>query len=86
MSMSPTWTVNDVRVSSMAAALPAAVMTNEDLIAEGADPEYVARMSETVGVLERRVVVPAQFGSDLALSAARRVLEHEGWGPDALDI
>ncbi len=86
MSMSPTWTVNDVRVSSMAAALPAAVMTNEDLIAEGADPEYVARMSETVGVLERRVVVPAQFGSDLALSAARRVLEHEGWGPDDLDI
>ena len=70
----------------MAASLPAAVVTNGDLITGGADREYVERMSETLGVIERRVVAPGQFGSDLAAAAARRVFEHEGWGPDDLDV
>ena len=84
--MSPMWNIPGVRLSSVAAVLPAARVSNDDLVQAGGEREYVERMSGIVGVANRHVVTGGQMGSDLAVAAAARVMEHEGWGPDDIDV
>ena len=84
--MSPIWNIPGVRISSVAAVLPAASVSNEDLVQAGGEREYIQRMSNIIGVAGRHVVEGRQMGSDLAVAAAKRVLEHEAWGPDDVDV
>jgi 3-oxoacyl-[acyl-carrier-protein] synthase-3 len=84
--MSPIWNIPGIRMSSVAAALPSVTVSNDDLIRAGGDPEYIERMSDIVGVSHRHVVSSGQLGSGLAIDAAARVMEHEGWGPHDVDV
>ena len=74
-----------VRVRGITAAVPRTIRFN-DQIGQDADREYVAKLSLQVGVQERRVVVPGQLGSDLALAAARSVLTGLDWDPASVDL
>jgi 3-oxoacyl-[acyl-carrier-protein] synthase-3 len=84
--MSPLWNTPGVRISSIAAVLPSATISNQDLVSFGADARYVERLSEVVGVSHRHVVCDGQFGSHLATAAAQRVIEAEGWKPSDIDV
>ncbi len=80
-----TSTVSGIAIRSVAGAVPAKIRTNQDI--GGPDQaEYVNKMSETVGVVERRVVAPGQFGSDLALAAAKSVLAQLEWDSQSIDL
>lgn len=74
-----------VKVRGIAAAVPASVRFNSD-IGGVADRDYVERLSQQVGVHERRVVAPGQQGSDLAVAAARAVLDGLDWDPSSVDL
>jgi 3-oxoacyl-[acyl-carrier-protein] synthase-3 len=80
------WNIPGIRFSSVAAALPATSLSNDDLVQEGGEREYIERMSGIVGVTSRHVVAGGQMGSDLATAAAVRVMAHEGWGADDVDV
>lgn len=74
-----------VKVCGIAAAVPATVRLNSE-IGGDADRDYVEKLSQQVGVRERRVVAPGQQGSDLAMAAARSVLAGLDWDPGSVDL
>ena len=77
--------IEQVAVRGIAAAVPAARRTNDDI--GGPDERsYVEKMSATVGVHERRIVAEGQLGSDLAEQAALSVLDRLGWSTDSIDL
>jgi 3-oxoacyl-[acyl-carrier-protein] synthase-3 len=77
--------INGVSIRGIAAAVPATSRTNDD-IGDASDREYVEKMSVAVGVRERRVVTPGQFGSHLAIAASESVLERLDWEPASIDL
>jgi 3-oxoacyl-[acyl-carrier-protein] synthase-3 len=74
-----------VRVCGIAAAVPATVKRNNE-IGGDSDREYIDKLSKLVGVYERRVVAPQQFGSDLALTAANSVMTGLNWDSCSIDL
>ena len=80
-----TTSIDGVAVRAIAGAVPSTIRRNVD-IGEESDRSYVDKMSATVGVKERRVVRSGQFGSDLAVAAAGRVLDELGWPTDSIDL
>ena len=74
-----------VKVCGIAAAVPATVRINSD-IGGAAERAYVEKLSQQVGVRERRVVAPGQQGSDLAGAAARSVLAGLDWEARSVDL
>lgn len=74
-----------VKVCGIAAAVPSTVKHNSEIGGE-ADRAYVGKLSQQVGVLERRVVAAGQQGSDLAVAAARSVLAGLNWNPSTIDL
>ena len=77
--------INGVKIRGIAAAVPATIRSNED-IGGDADRDYVEKLSGQVGVRERRVVVPGQQGSDLAVAAVQSVLTSLDWDPRSIDL
>jgi 3-oxoacyl-[acyl-carrier-protein] synthase-3 len=77
--------ISGVAIRGIAAAVPKAVRINDD-IGGASEREYVEKLSAQVGVCERRVVAAAQVGSDLAVAAARSVMERLDWEPTSIDL
>jgi 3-oxoacyl-[acyl-carrier-protein] synthase III len=77
--------VEGVSIRAIAAAVPATVRANAD-IGEEANREYVQKMSAAVGVRERRVVQPGQFGSHLAGVACESLLGRLDWPAASIDL
>ncbi len=77
--------IGGVKVSGIAAAVPATVRHNSE-IGGVADRDYVEKLSQQVGVRERRVVATGQLGSDLAVTAARSVLAGLNWDASSIDL
>jgi 3-oxoacyl-[acyl-carrier-protein] synthase-3 len=74
-----------VAIAATGAYLPARVVTNEDLIAEGNLPDSPRWIERHTGIRERRWAAEGEFTSDLATAAARDVLARAGVGPEALE-
>jgi 3-oxoacyl-[acyl-carrier-protein] synthase III len=77
--------MREVSVRGVAAAVPATVRTNDD-IGGVAERAYVSKISGMVGVRQRRVVAPDQFGSHLAIAATASLLSELGWDPASIDL
>jgi 3-oxoacyl-[acyl-carrier-protein] synthase-3 len=77
--------INGVKIRGIAAAVPANIRVNAN-IGGDADREYVEKLSGQVGVHERRVVVPGQQGSDLAVAAVQSILACLEWDPRTIDL
>lgn len=77
--------IGGVRVCGVSSAVPATIRLNSD-IGGDVDRDYVEKLSQQVGVRERRVVASGQQGSDLAIAAARSVLTGLGWEPSTIDL
>ncbi|MEN6407987.1 MAG: ketoacyl-ACP synthase III [Thermoguttaceae bacterium] len=71
-------------IRSIAHALPATVLSYEDLVARFGE-RHVASIYRMSGIRDRRVVAPGQCASDLALAAARRLLQHSAIDPASID-
>jgi 3-oxoacyl-[acyl-carrier-protein] synthase III len=71
-------------IRSIAHALPAKVLTYEELAARFGERE-VASIAKMSGIRNRRVVAPGQCASDLAVAAAKRLLEHTKIDPLSID-
>ena len=69
--------IQQIRVAGLAAAVP----RNEEKLADSdyATPEARARFVSMTGIHARRLCLPDQFCSDLAVAAADRLLEELGW-------
>jgi 3-oxoacyl-[acyl-carrier-protein] synthase-3 len=64
--------------------LPDRVLTNEDLSIEF--PEWsVDKIGAKTGIHGRHIVAEDEYTSDLAIGAARKLLEDTGTSPDAID-
>ena len=72
-------------ITAIAHTLPTNVVTQEALVERfGAKPmKSIAKMS---GILERRVVHPGQCASDLAYTAAERLIKHLNIDPTTIDL
>jgi 3-oxoacyl-[acyl-carrier-protein] synthase-3 len=66
------------------AALPEAVVTNEELIARHGHGVTAAAVTKIFGVAARRVAAPGTADSDLLAEAARRCLARAGIAPERL--
>ncbi|MDB5095637.1 MAG: 3-oxoacyl-(acyl-carrier-protein) synthase [Cyanobacteria bacterium RYN_339] len=73
-----------VAIAATGMYLPARVVTNEDLIAEGGLPVSARWIERHTGIRERRWAAEGEFTSDLAAAAARDVLARAG--VDAADL
>ncbi len=71
-------------IRSIAHALPAAVLTYEELAARFGEKE-VASIAKMSGIRDRRVAAPGQCASDLAAAAARRLFDHARVDPSTID-
>jgi len=71
-------------IRAIAHALPAAVLTYEELAARFGEKE-VASICKMSGIRDRRVVAPGQCASDLAVAAARRLFDHTKVDPATID-
>lgn len=72
--------VNNVRMAGLCVAVP----RHEQSVGESGygTPEMRARFSAATGIKRRRLCAPDQFCSDLAVSAASRLLDELCWGRD----
>lgn len=77
--------ITGVSICGIAAAVPANVRSNGG-IGGPADRDYVERLSSQVGVTQRRVVAPSQFGSDLAGASADSLLAELAWDHSSIDL
>src|SRR5258708_29095258 len=77
--------VEGVAVRGIASAVPAHVVLNSE-IGEAGDRDYVEKISGLVGVTERRSLPSGRLGSDLARSAAERLLEALEWSATDVDL
>ena len=71
-------------ISHIAHALPAKVLSYEELAARFGERE-VASIAKMSGIRNRRVVAPGQCASDLAIAAAKRLFDHAKIDPATLD-
>lgn len=78
-------TLTGVRIRGIAAAVPTELRLNSD-IGEAADREYVEKLSSQVGVSQRRIVSPNQYGSDLGFVASSSLLSNLEWDPATIDM
>ena len=65
--------ITGVAIRGISAVVPSKVLTN-DQIGGITNRDYVNKLSQTVGVSERRTVASNEFGSHLAIEAGRRLL------------
>lgn len=72
-------------ILGLCAVLPESVLTNEQLEQRFGAPE-LANIAKMSGVMERRVVAPGQCASDLALTAAERLLAQKQFGRASIDL
>jgi len=72
-----------VQVRGGAFFLPDNVVTNEDLAALGCDSEWIVQRT---GIRQRRIALPEQSTSDLAVEAGRRCLQAAGVEAEAVDL
>jgi 3-oxoacyl-[acyl-carrier-protein] synthase-3 len=72
-------------IRALTAVLPAGVLDNEQIARRVGERETASaiRMS---GIRERRVVKPGQHASDLALTAAERLIRHMGFDRSLIDL
>jgi 3-oxoacyl-[acyl-carrier-protein] synthase III len=72
------------RIKAVRYALPPKVYTNTDYFAEF--PDMKGSSIQKTGVRERHIAQPGEVSSDLALEAARKLIEEEGINPDEIDF
>ncbi|MDO5682399.1 MAG: ketoacyl-ACP synthase III [Propionibacteriaceae bacterium] len=76
--------VNYARIAGIAGALPEAVESNEMLAQRF--PEWSAeKIGQKTGISQRHVAGPEEFVSDLAIRAARALIDQEGLDPESID-
>jgi 3-oxoacyl-[acyl-carrier-protein] synthase-3 len=63
--------------------LPEQVVTNEDLVSLGSDPQWLVKRT---GIRERRHAPAEMATSDMAVTAARQALEASGTGREEIDL
>ena len=73
-----------VRLRATARYLPERVLDNAEVVARGA-PLSAEEIEKLSGIRERRHASPEEATSDLALAAARAVLERADVAPDAVE-
>ncbi len=78
-------TCNSTTILGLAAVLPESVLDNEELARRFGERE-IASAVKMSGVLERRVSGPNQFASDLALTAAERLLTETALDRAKIDL
>jgi 3-oxoacyl-[acyl-carrier-protein] synthase III len=71
-------------IRAIAHALPATTLSYEDVVARFGE-KHVASIYRMSGIRDRRVVAPGQCASDLAVAAARRLLDHTRVDPAGID-
>jgi 3-oxoacyl-[acyl-carrier-protein] synthase-3 len=67
-----------VAIAATGAYLPARVVTNEDVIAEGGLPVSARWIERHTGIRERRWAAEEEHTSDLAIAAARAIVSEPG--------
>ena len=72
------------RIAGIATVLPDQQLTNEDL-AERFPEWSVEKIAAKTGIRSRRIAGPDEFASDLAVAAARALLERDGVEADSID-
>lgn len=72
-------------ILGLAAVLPDTVLTNEEIARKFGERETGSALKMS-GILERRVVTSSQNASDLALTAAERVLNHLRFDRSLIDL
>ena len=72
-----------VQVVGTGSFLPEQVVTNEDLISLGSDPQWLVKRT---GIRERRHAPAEMATSDMAVAAARQALEASGTGREEIDL
>lgn len=75
--------VMGVKVAGTGSCVPANVVRNEDLAAEGYDADWILQRT---GILERRRLPPGLATSDLAVGAGQKCLEAAGVDPADVDL
>jgi len=80
----PPFSISDVRLSAVAAAVPAHQVRNGDLDLLS-EPEGAAFV-KAVGINARRVAPPEICASDLCVAAARRILQVAGVRPEGIGV
>ena len=76
-------TLNNVRLRGIVSCVPKATICNLDA-SEERRPER-ERLVRNIGIHTRRLCYPWQFFSDLARSAAERLLEAVDWKREEID-
>ena len=74
------FTVQNVRLAGLGAALPSQTVYNADL--EWLGDRERSQLIKTVGIKSRRVAPPGLCASDLCLAAAHALLDKLGWRPE----
>jgi len=78
-------TITGVAIRAIASAIPESVRVNSDI--GGADDQsYVEKMSVMMGVSQRHIVREGQVGSDLAVAAAKSLLDNLHWDVSTIDL
>lgn len=76
--------MNTSTIRAIAHALPATVLTYEELASRFGEKE-VATICKMSGIRDRRIVAPGQCASDLAVAAAKRLFQHASVDPASID-
>lgn len=77
-------TINNVRISGMAACVPSSVERNKDLPIF-ANPQEAEKIIASTGIVSHRVVSEGTTASDLSVEAVNRLLTDLGWHPADVD-
>jgi len=80
---SPLRKLTGVQIVGTGSFLPEQVVTNEDLVSLGSDPQWLVKRT---GIRERRHAPAGMATSDMAVAAARRALEASGVGQEEIDL
>jgi 3-oxoacyl-[acyl-carrier-protein] synthase-3 len=80
---SPLRKLTGVQVVGTGSFLPEQVVTNEDLVSLGSDPQWLVKRT---GIRERRHAPAEMATSDMAVTAARQALEASGTGREEIDL
>ncbi len=81
---SRTQTLLGIGIRGIGSALPAEVVTNQDLQQQrGFDPEWIEKRT---GILERRRAAPQESTSSLAVQAAREAISNAGVSTEQIDL
>ena len=80
---SPLRKLTGVQVVGTGSFLPEQVVTNEDLVSLGSDPQWLVKRT---GIRERRHAPAEMATSDMAVAAARQALEASGTDREEIDL